>query len=55
MNLESLQKEELLAVAILLMPAGMTLIQKQETLIAGAICLVLGVVSVGFRGWLKTK
>ncbi len=53
MNTELLQREGLLAVALVLLPLGVQLIQTQ--LIAGAICLTLGVGSVAFRGWLKTK
>jgi len=54
MNYEALQKEGLLTISMVILPLGVNLIVNPDTLIAGAICLALGVLCIFGRGYLKT-
>ena len=52
-NPESIEKGSLIWLALILIPAGVSLVTNEKTLIAGIVLVVLGTVAVFFREFRK--
>lgn len=54
MNVLNGTKESLLPIAMLLVPAGVILMEKGQTM-DGVILVLAGLIVIGIRAWVKTK